>query len=428
MPDNQRVKVRADPGRVGRTTGKYREAAGKRYVQIEFPDGTTYLSEDQVEPADELIDLFDVLRRGQLGRASDLRRLLTHVRIGGRLANLIYSMETTYTDFYAYQFKPVLKLLETPTKGILIADEVGLGKTIEAGLIWTELRSRVDARRLIVVCPAVLREKWRMELARRFGIQAETLNAEETLRKLRWALEEQPGSGFHIVASMQGLRPRRDWGEDEQSENPASKLAKYLQERSEDAPFIDLLVVDEAHYLRNPATKTHELGELLSSVAERVVFLSATPIHLDSEDLYQLLSLLDPDTFNSPELFDSILEANEPLVRARELVMSGRADSEELLQLLTEAKNNPYLAESRQLASLLADLPGSKRLREKETISELAFRLDTINLLSHVVTRTRKREVSEWRVRRQPVAEKVTMTAPEQAFYEKVTEVIREFC
>src|SRR5690606_10948814 len=107
----------------------------------------------------------DMLESRRLGRPIDLRRTLTHVKLSGRLANVIYSMEATNTDFYAYQFKPVLKILESPSNGILIADEVGLGKTIEAGLIWTELRSRFDMRRLLVLCPAALREKWRRELS-----------------------------------------------------------------------------------------------------------------------------------------------------------------------------------------------------------------------------------------------------------------------
>ena len=66
---------------------------------------------------------------------------------------MVYSMEATETDFYAYQFKPFLKLLNSPTDGLLIADEVGLGKTIEAGLIWTELRARLESNRLLVICP-----------------------------------------------------------------------------------------------------------------------------------------------------------------------------------------------------------------------------------------------------------------------------------
>lgn len=102
MEANQRVRVIADPGRVGRVTGKTREVAGKRYYQVEFPDGAGFLAEDQIEPEQEITDLFELLGRGELGRAGDLRRLLTHVRMGGKLANLIYSMETTNTPTETY--------------------------------------------------------------------------------------------------------------------------------------------------------------------------------------------------------------------------------------------------------------------------------------------------------------------------------------
>src|SRR5690606_27414470 len=86
-------------------------------------------------------------------------------------------MGITNTDFYAHRYKPLLTMLESPADGLLIADEVGLGKTIEAGLIWTELRAREDMRRLLIVCPAVLREKWRDELKLRFGIDAAMVDA-----------------------------------------------------------------------------------------------------------------------------------------------------------------------------------------------------------------------------------------------------------
>ena len=94
-------------------------------------------------------------------------------------------MEATNTDFYAYQFKPVVKILESPSNALLIADEVGLGKTIEAGLIWTELRSRFDMRRLLVLCPAALREKWCQELSNKIGVTAQICDAPEALSILQ---------------------------------------------------------------------------------------------------------------------------------------------------------------------------------------------------------------------------------------------------
>ncbi len=67
---------------------------------------------------------------------------MTQTYLSGQLANLVYSMGITQTGFYAHQHKLIMRLLDSPANVLLIADEVGLGKTIEAGFIWTELRTR----------------------------------------------------------------------------------------------------------------------------------------------------------------------------------------------------------------------------------------------------------------------------------------------
>lgn len=129
-----RVRLIANPGRVGVVTGEPKIRAGRKKYQIQFPDGANWHSDSQLEMVEETpADPLELFEQGSLERAKDLRSNLTHVRLNGRLANLIYSMETTNTDFYPYQFKPVLNFLDSPNNGILIADEVGLGKTIEAG-------------------------------------------------------------------------------------------------------------------------------------------------------------------------------------------------------------------------------------------------------------------------------------------------------
>ena len=137
------VRLISDPGRVGVITGQTWSRGGNTYWQIRFPDHADYYRDLHLEIiSEEEDDPIELLRRGKLGRAKDLRGSLTHIRLSGRLANLIYSMGTTHTDFYPYQFKPVLNFLDSPGNGILIADEVGLGKTIEAGLIFTELSTK----------------------------------------------------------------------------------------------------------------------------------------------------------------------------------------------------------------------------------------------------------------------------------------------
>ena len=422
------IRIKADPRRRGVVTGKTRDRAQRRYWQVMFPEGPDFVLESQLElVSDGLEDPIELLEQGKFGRAQDLREILTYTRLNGRLANLIYSMETTNTDFYAYQFKPVVNFLESPGNGIVIADEVGLGKTIEAGLIWTELRSREDARRLLVLCPAMLQEKWREELLNRFGINAEITDAVGVRQRFS---EFHSGSrrDYALIGSMQGLRPRKRWDTDRSIGGAATELARYLLEHEYDEPPLDLLIVDEAHYLRNPGTSTSDIGRLLRNVSTHVVLLSATPIHLRSRDLYQLLNLVDEDTFNQPDVFDFILAANEPLVAAREMVLGGRESAAEVVDALVSARSHPLLDSNRQLASLLDAPPTDEDLNEEEYRSELANKLEKINLLGRVVTRTRKREVEEWRVLREAVAEEIELTPPERKFYENVTGLVREYC
>ena len=156
MNKSNLVRLVNDPIQVGMLTGREQMRRKRRMLQVQFADVMRWVPESQLEYVqDYRLSPLDMLETKKLGRPEDLRRTLTHVKLSGRLADVIYSMEATNTDFYAYQFKPVVKVLESPSNGILIADEVGLGKTIEAGLIWTELRSRFDMRRLLVLCPVV---------------------------------------------------------------------------------------------------------------------------------------------------------------------------------------------------------------------------------------------------------------------------------
>ncbi|MBW2065690.1 MAG: DEAD/DEAH box helicase [Deltaproteobacteria bacterium] len=430
MGPGDTVRLKADPGRKGVLTSHFRQRGEIKFVQVIFPDGPQFIPEDQLEPDQDLHDPIELLVLGKLGRSADLRQNLTHIRLSGRLANLIYSMDTTHTDFYPYQFKPVIRFLESPGNGILIADEVGLGKTIEAGLIWTELRARIDARRLMVVCPAMLREKWQLELRNRFGIDAQILNAKELLTQLETSIGQGPYANFAIISSLQGIRPGKGWRKEEDINklSTSSRLARFLDDHSDEEPLIDLLIIDEAHYMRNRETVSAELGRLLRHVSEHVILLSATPVHLRNQDLYQLLNLVDEDTFNQPLVFDSILEANAPLIRLREQVISHCLSSERFIDMLNQAREHPYMHNNRQLLGLLENPPTDDQLADREYRSELAFRLETMNLLGNIVNRTRKREVTEWRVIREAIRETVTLSEVERQFYDSVTNLVRDFC
>lgn len=427
------VRLKQNPGRVGSCTGNVRARGQRQYVQVKFNDGTTdFVSEIELESVSEvdLNDYYALLRNGPYGRSGDLRRNLTFVHLAGRLANLVYSMGITNTDFYAHQYKPLLTLLDSPANGILIADEVGLGKTIEAGLIWTELRARFDMRRLLVVCPAMLREKWRDELTRRFGLTATIMDAKTMHEELKNP-QSSAGSGEAWIVSYQSIRPPKDWKyvktADIKKPTPKRLLADLLEDASDSEPLFDMVVFDEAHYMRNTESAAYTLGELIRGATDYIVLLSATPINLRNDDLFNLLKLTDPEHFQYRHDFENMLDANRPLIRARDLILNPTAKAEDILSSLNEAMEQPLLQGSLQLQSLLDDPPTDKRLMEKSYRAELADTLERINLMGHVLTRTRKRDIHLKRPRREIKRERVPMTEIEREFYLAVTDLTRDF-
>lgn len=396
-------------------------------LPIQFPDGALkWYPESALEEVPQAP--VSIERRFEDGRFAEpdwLRRTLARLRVTGRLSDVVYSMEATDTDFYAFQFKPVIKLLNSPTDGLLIADEVGLGKTIEAGLIWTELRARFQSNRLLVLCPKTLCEKWRTELFRRFGVDARIVDSKELLDLLTTSAGS--GRGFAAISSMQSLRPPRGWNDDEKSSgsNTRSKLARFLDDAAEGDPIIDLLVIDEAHHMRNPQTLLHNLAQLVNSVASHRIFLSATPIHLRNRDLHSLLRLIDPDTFEYEQTLDDLIELNAPVIEARDLLLKPDSDVEQIVECLDAAGSYELLADSSSLQLIRGELLKTNLDLSKR--AELAARLENVNQLANYLTRTRRRDVEEFRVRRDPKAPLLVMHPDEIQFYNAVTEEVRKY-
>jgi hypothetical protein len=430
MNAGEKVRLKSDPSRIGVLSGETQFRGGRKRLQVHFFDGMDqFIQEQALEVVtQDNTNPYALFRNGRYGPVGDLRGALTFFRLSGKLANLIYSLNTTNTEFLAYQFKPVLNFLEAPSRGILIADEVGLGKTIEAGLIWTELRSRFDARRLLVLCPAILREKWKAELQNRFGIEAELCNARELLATLQDYRRGEVDT-FVMIGSLQGLRPPNGWNsEEDRLEGPAAELARLLDDSEHDDPLFDLVIVDEAHYLRNPETLTAKLGKLVRPVTDAMVLLSATPIQTSSSDLYSLVRLLDEKNFAHSFFFENAMRASRPLIQLRDDILAGRATRESFLEKLCEAAAFPALKNNLQIQYQRANPPSDNDLIRHAVRSELADLVDRINPLSQVISRTRKRDIQERRVNREPRAIAVPMTPPEKLFYHKVTSEVRIYC
>lgn len=425
------VRLKTDPTRAGRLLEGTRNQAGEVFVPVVFADGgRRYLPLSALELVPEIPDSIEQqMLAGSFAGLDWLKRTLMRYRVTGRLSDVVYSMEATDTDFYAHQFKPVLKLLNAPTDAILIADEVGLGKTIEAGLIWTELRARNDARRLLVICPRTLCKKWQIELERRFGVEARVVGADELLETL--SSPQRVAKGFAYVASMSSLRPPKNWDKENVGESEAIrgtariKLARLLEEKADEQPIFDLLVIDEAHHMRNPETLLYRLARLANAVSAHRVFLSATPIHLQNRDLHSLLHLIDPDTFSTEQVLNGIIEANAPIVAARELVLRSASTREEVAERIAEAQAHPLLAGNKTLGILKSQvLQADLDITSRSTI---AWRLENANHLANFICRTRRRDVEEFRVVRQTTSVMVEMSAAERDFYDAITAAVAEY-
>ena len=418
------VRLKNDPSTVG-TVGREpaEEVHGRTFLWIDFPTGRRKVPSAQLEAILAVADPFDDLKRGKLSAPSDLRRVITHLRMTGRLADMIYSLGATNTEFHAYQFKPVLKLLNSPSRGLLIADEVGLGKTIEAGLVWTELVARFDCRRLLIICPKPLCEKWRDELRSKFNVLAQIKDAKGLLQTLKDDSEHR--EGFAVIASMPSLRPPKGWSDpDEDVSGPRADLAEYLAEAGDD--LFDLVVIDEAHHLRNTDTMNHQLGQLVTDVTDYSLFLSATPINLRANDLRALLKLIDPDTFEREWLFDMLQEENAPYVAAWEAARNPKVPMASVAALVADLPEGQVLKTGSRLERLREDFAKGVEETPANRI-KIAARLEEMSLLGSIINRTRRRDVAEFKVERRPQTARWEMTEAERDFYDEATARIEAY-
>jgi superfamily II DNA or RNA helicase len=422
------VRLIEDPGRVGHTTGKTRQHGPRLMVQVEFgPGERTYKQYELLEPFEPGAEgLYELFGSGRFGGPADLRRLLVYEKLKGDLTDVYYSMESSNTDFYAHQFKPVLKFVGSPLGRMLIADEVGLGKTIEATYIWKELQARESARRLLIICPSMLVEKWKDDLQRLFNINVEEVRSADLVDKLQHTLRDSSDRGFVFVASLEGMRPPKGSIED-MPDNPRGRLAKLLDENpvTIETALFDLVIVDEAHYMRNPATSSHRLGQLLVDASRHLLLLTATPVQIGSENLFNLLKLIDPDEIYDQATFDRMLEANRHLIGAQQQIWKSPPDIEAAHDAIDRTLENDYFANDEVLKRIRSELSGTKNLSPSFRV-DVGRILEARSLIGPYITRSRKREVIEHRVERSPQVLHVRFSEIELTIYETVTRHLRQ--
>jgi superfamily II DNA or RNA helicase len=439
---NVPVRHSVQAGLVGLLTGKSMNAVVPM-AEVRWGNNTKF-------EALQVLELFDVsednsfetiVGKSRYERIEEFRSLMTFEKLTGSLSNVMYSMRTAEIKFFAHQFIPVLKFVNSPLSRLLIADEVGLGKTIEAGLIWTECRARYQARRLLVVCPPTLVPKWIRELRERFAIEAEEADAKTLKARFDRFEKMGPSQSFALVTSYHALRPRRSerrllqpWlaahDTDVEYEAPGSEkgwkprpsLFRSLLEWEGKDPFIDLAVFDEAHLMKNTATANHLVGDVIASSAQAVIALSATPLTTKSRDLYALLRLIDPDMFRYENTFNDLRNRNLHAVRLASELSKTKINLKQCRQILDCI---PESAARDNLRHRLDKIKDSSGLTEEERI-ELLGKASRLNELGTFLTRTRKVEIREHKATRDAVTLDIHPTKEELTFYNSVLTLIRQ--
>jgi superfamily II DNA or RNA helicase len=231
--------------------------------------------------------LWERLDRGDCDPPLDF--LLKQLALQFPLANTGGELSNSRTALLPHQILLTHDVVGASRRRFLIADEVGLGKTIETGMIVRELVARGEASRVLVVCPAGLVKNWQQELHDCFRLRFEVLGLDFT--------DAQPGVWEHhhrVIASIDTLkrRPRLD--------------------RLGAGPRWDVIVIDEAHHLSRirygtkvQATQNYRLAESLRAHTRDLLFLSATPHQGDPYQFWSLVQLLDDSLFESA---DALLE------------------------------------------------------------------------------------------------------------------------
>ena len=347
---------------------------------------------------------------------------LTALRLSNPLTDNLYALHAARIQFIPFQFKPLLRLLRADRPRLLVADEVGVGKTIEAGLILKELQSRQRLENVIIVCPKALVTKWRAEM-RRFDEDFLPLKADT----LRYCLREAhldgawPAKYSRAIVHLELFR-NPDYLFGTEGRNPRPGLATL------DPPAqFSLAIFDEAHHLRNTDTNSHQLGRFICDNSEAVIFLSATPVHLGSRNLFAQLNLLRPDLFPDEAVLREMVEPNRHLnqairhVRARQPTDTWARDAAASLSsaattawgtrtLLTDPRFRDCLD---ALASPTAPA-GADRIRCLRDLEEL-------HTLAHVMNRTRRRDIGRFTVR-EPHTVSVPFTPEQEQFYQALIE------
>jgi ATP-dependent helicase HepA len=366
--------VRVDNLRRGRIIGVGSGATPKWQVIFSIDDPAIELDEAALRP-DESIDPYERVLEGKQpgGIRETLVSTAAYFLWQENNNNDLVSLDAARVDLKPHQVSVVHRVVSTPPHRFLLCDEVGLGKTIEAAMIIKELRTREQADRILIIVPANLTRQWQFELKSKFNETFAILNT-NTVKTL-----QEDGTGENPFLRMNSVIVSESW-----ISNPQwAKLAVEVH--------WDMVIVDEAHHARHHASGTEtqlyrvvrDLTDAAQYPDRAVLFLTATPLQLNSHELYSLVEMLDPTLFPSEAAFNGYRQAMSQLNEVANQVR----DIDDLNEMPDAAINNL----SRWLGDSVEQVRITLAAGDKDKILS---RLTSQHRLAEILIRNRKATVS----------------------------------
>jgi SNF2 family DNA or RNA helicase len=264
-------------------------------------------------------------------------------------------LDTLNFDPFPYQIKAAQSALRRFRGRGLLCDEVGLGKTIEAGLVIKEYLMRQMAERILIITPPGLVQQWREELSQKFGLHDFVTNADESFR----AAGVDAWRQFPLVIASLAAARRAGTRDIIASLN------------------YDLIIVDEAHHLKNRSSVSWKFINKLQM--QFILMLTATPVENRLEELYNLITILKPGQLKTPQEF------------RRQFVVRGDPRSPKNRGLLRELLADVMIRHSRGQVNVKLPPRRAHTIRLTPTLEERALYQDISRFVRHTLTEGRNK-------------------------------------
>ncbi|HEX8703726.1 MAG TPA: helicase-related protein, partial [Myxococcaceae bacterium] len=338
----------------GRRATVVREEPGarglRRYVlRYEDTGEEDEMPESEVRALPPRSDLLTTLREGRVGDAKAfILRKQALVLDDERRCDALGALLASRVMVKPHQVGVVQRVLSARRPRFVLADEVGLGKTIEAGMVFSALRLSGLARRVLVVAPSHLTVQWLVELFHKFNQLFTLMDSDRYAQSLKEQPDVSPWARFPlVVTSLEML----------------SRTEEHRRAVAEEDAFWDLVIIDEAHHLKGE--KAFEAAEGLAGNSWGLLLLTATPMQLDPAEYHGLLKLIDAATAPTVKGFEERLARQEELSSAVRALLEGDSPASAVKALAKRFPEDAKLQALKDRYALLGHLAETYSLSDR---------------------------------------------------------------